>query len=329
VLVQTAVIDFGGERWTLVFRASPAFARLVHENANPFLLPAGMVISLLLFGITLAIAHTEKRAIRLADQITARLRETEKSILAMNQQLTDALYRSEKLAISGRLVATVAHEINNPLEALVNIAYILKKYSPQDDEWKTLINNLEDQIGVLVNISRQTLAPFRSTPFPVNTNISELLDDVIAIFRPRLIHKQIQVERNYPPQVEVTVFGSELRQVFTNLIANAIDAINHAGRLAISVSASAGEVCVEICDDGEGIQPDRLQSIFEPFFTTKGESGTGIGLWVVKKILDKLHGTIHVKSSVSSHNHGTTFRVIVPKQHTTSSLASVNVANMS
>jgi signal transduction histidine kinase len=311
-LLQTAVIDFGGEKWVLVFRSSPEFARLVHENANPFLLPAGIVISLLLFGITLAIARTEKRAIHLADQITARLRETEKSILSMNQQLTDALYKSEKLAISGRLVATVAHEINNPLEALVNIVFILKKSSPQDTEWKVLIDNLEDQISVLANISRQTLTPFRSTAFPVSTNISELLDDVLALFRPRLIQKEIRIERNYPPQLEVTVFSSELRQVFTNLIANAIDAMSSGGHMGVSVTSSKNSVSVEICDDGEGIRPDRLETIFEPFFTTKGDSGTGIGLWVVKRILDKLHGRIDVESSVASHSHGTRFTVTIP-----------------
>jgi signal transduction histidine kinase len=153
----------------------------------------------------------------------------------------------------------------------------------------------------------------------VNTNIPELLDDVLALFRPRLIQKDIRVDRNYPPQIEVTVFSSELRQVFTNLIANAIDAMSSGGHLRISLSSTEKSVSVEICDDGEGIRPDRLQSIFEPFFTTKDDRGTGIGLWVVKRILDKLHGSIDVKSSISVQNHGTTFRVTIPSQHTASS----------
>ncbi len=153
----------------------------------------------------------------------------EEQIRKLNDDLEEALRRSEKLAVTGRLVATIAHEINNPLDALTNLMHLLQKNSTLDSEAAELVDLAEREVRRLSNISRQTLAPHRETKLPVVTKISELLNDVCAMYRPRLQSSKIEVEREYQIEGEVTIYPSELRQVFTNLITNAIDAIGEAG----------------------------------------------------------------------------------------------------
>ena len=167
-------------------------------------------------------------------------------------------------------------------------------------------------VARLSNMSRQTLAPHRETKFPVVTKISELLEDVLATVRHRLESARIAIRREYQTQGEVTIFPSELRQVFTNLIANAIDAMGGSGELSLSIETlSDNEVAVGIADTGCGIPADNLSTIFEPFFTTKGEQGTGIGLWVTKSIVDKVGGRIEVQSSMAG-TKGTCFSIFLP-----------------
>jgi signal transduction histidine kinase len=142
--------------------------------------------------------------------------------------------------------------------------------------------------------------------------LSELLDDVVAMFQRRLESAQIEVRRDYQDAGEVSVYPSELRQVFTNLITNAIDAIGQGGEIRVSIEKSPeAEVIVRISDSGCGIPPENLNNIFEPFFTTKGEKGTGIGLWVIKGILAKAGGKIEVLSSTTGQT-GTCFSICLP-----------------
>ncbi len=149
----------------------------------------------------------------------------EEQIRKLNDELEEALRRSEKLATTGRLVATIAHEINNPLDALSNMMHLLRQNSSLDSEAAELVELAEREVRRLAAISRQTLAPHRETKLPVVTKLSALLDDVCAMYRPRLQAAKIEVERKYDIEGEVTIYPSELRQVFTNLITNAIDAI--------------------------------------------------------------------------------------------------------
>ncbi len=147
-----------------------------------------------------------------------------------------------------------------------------------DEGAAELVDLAEREVRRLSNISRQTLAPHRETKFPVVTKLSELLDDVCAMYRPRLQAAKIEVEKHFEIAGEVTIYPSELRQVFTNLITNAIDAIGKHGRLSLTIErADDTQVVVKVRDSGCGIPPENLKSIFEPFFTTKGEQGTGIG----------------------------------------------------
>jgi len=239
----------------------------------------------------------------------------QEQIQKLNAELEEALRRSEKLASTGRMVATIAHEINNPLDALTNLMHLLRKSPTLDSDAAELVDLAEREVRRLSNLSRQTLAPHRETKLPVVTRISELIDDVCAMYKPRLRATKIELERNYAIAGEVTIYPSELRQVFTNLITNAIDAIGKKGRLTISIEeATEQQVMVKVCDTGCGIPQENLKVIFEPFFSTKGDQGTGIGLWVIKGIVEKLHGKIEVETKTAGDT-GTCFTIYLPANH--------------
>ena len=244
--------------------------------------------------------------------VTERKR-AEEQIRKLNQELEEALKRSEKLAATGRMMATIAHEINNPLESLTNVLYLLQSSPHLDRESGELVELARQQLAVLANISRQTLAPHREAVLPVVTRVSELLDDACALFSPKLHAARIQVVRDYSTEAQVTIFPSELRQVFTNLIANAFDAMSRGGQLRLAITGNdSGGVSVTVSDTGHGIPPENLGKIYEPFFTTKGERGTGVGLWVIRGILQKLGGRIEVRSSTEPGRSGTSFTVTLP-----------------
>jgi signal transduction histidine kinase len=232
--------------------------------------------------------------------------------ITAKDELEQALHRSEKLAVAGRRVATIAHEINNPLESLSSILHVLSSDPSLEENVKELVELAKRDVEQLANISRRTLAPHRQSEFSAATKVCRLLDDVMSKFQRRLQEAEIEVFRSYEREAEVAVHPSEFQQVFTNLIANAIDAIGKHGTLRLSVSTRAeGRVAVKIIDSGCGISPEHLGTIFEPLFTTKGEEGTGIGLWVVKGIIEKAGGTIAVTSSTSGVT-GTCFTISLP-----------------
>jgi PAS domain S-box-containing protein len=236
----------------------------------------------------------------------------EAQIRKLNDDLEQALRRSDKLAVTGQLVATLAHEINNPLESLMNVLHVLGSNPTLDDSGRELVEAAKQEVGRLSNLSRETLAPHRETKFPVVTKVSELLGDVLATVRRRLESAQIEIRRQYQTEGEVTIYPSELRQVFTNLITNAIDAMGEQGQLSLSIETLPDhEVAVRVADTGCGIPADNLNTIFDPFFTTKGEKGTGIGLWVTKSILEKVGGRIEVVSSTTGEK-GTCFSIFLP-----------------
>ncbi len=236
----------------------------------------------------------------------------EEQIRKLNDELELALRRSDRLAATGQLVATLAHEINNPLESLTNLLHLLGVNPTLDDSGREMVEAARLEVGRLSHLSRQTLAPHRETKLPVVTKVSELLDDVVDTLHRRLETAHIEVRREYQAEGELTIFPSELRQVFTNLIANAVDAIGEGGELTLSIEMLLDhEVAVRVGDTGCGIPAEDLKNIFEPFFTTKGELGTGIGLWVSKSIVDKFGGRIEVVSSTTGKK-GTCFSIFFP-----------------
>jgi signal transduction histidine kinase len=238
----------------------------------------------------------------------------EEQIRKLNDELEGALRRSEKLAVTGRLMATIAHEINNPLESLTNLLHLLAGKPGLGASARELVHLAEQDVLRLTNISRQTLAPHRETKFPVVTKVAELLDDVVSMLERKLQSAHITLHRNYQTEGEVTIYPSELRQVFTNLIANAIDAMDAPGELTLSIEKldlPSREIAIRIADSGCGIPAENLSAIFQPFFTTKGEKGTGIGLWVTKGIVDKVGGRIEIASSTTGKT-GTCFTIFLP-----------------
>jgi PAS domain S-box-containing protein len=239
-------------------------------------------------------------------------KQADEQIKKLHDELEKALERSEKLASTGRLVATIAHEINNPLDSLFNMMHLLAANPNLDPTARELVELAEEEIRRLSHLTKQTLAPHRESKLPIVTRLSSILDDACAMYEPQLLEAGIEVKRNYLTQGEVTIHASELRQVFNNLISNAIDATERNGRIELTVEGKdPEEVVVMVRDTGCGIPTEHLETIYKPFFTTKGDKGTGIGLWVVKGIVERLGGQIRVESSTRGQT-GTCFTITLP-----------------
>jgi signal transduction histidine kinase len=209
-------------------------------------------------------------------------------------------------------VATLAHEINNPLESLMNLLHLLKSNPALNTEGLQMVEAAAQEVARLSSLSRETLAPHRETKLPVITKVSELLDDVLAMFRRRMDALHIEIRREYQTEGKLTIYPNKLRQVFTNLISNAIDAMGEQGQLTLSIETlPEREIAIRVADSGCGIPSEDLETIFDPFFTTKGDKGTGIGLWVTKSILERVGGRIEVASSTSG-KRGTCFSIFLP-----------------
>ncbi len=225
------------------------------------------------------------------------------------------LIRTEKLAAAGRLAAAVAHEINNPLAAAMNLLYIVREdpsLSRAGREYATLA---EQELSRLGHISKQALGFYRESSHPVPVRVPELLDEVVDLYS-RNMPAGITVERQYGPEVETRAVKGEIRQVFSNLLSNAVQAVGEQGTIRISARSHqmadrTGMVAV-IEDNGPGIPPENLGQIFEPFFTTKPDLGTGLGLWLAKELTEKHGGSITVESHSEPDRHGTRFTVFLP-----------------
>jgi len=225
-----------------------------------------------------------------------------------------ALIQSEKLAAVGRMAAAIAHEVNNPLEAITNLAYLLTTNPSLNEEARGFARLLLDEVGRASRITKQTLAFYRDSAVAVPVKLTELLDSVLQLHGPALMKKNIRVRRLFcDDEVAALGFAAELRQVFANLLLNAIDAVGAGGLLSVKVARhGARRVRVTVADNGCGILADRRRRLFEPFFTTKPGRGTGLGLWVSDGIVRKHHGRIRVTSSTRPGHSGTAFTVVLP-----------------
>jgi len=236
----------------------------------------------------------------------------------------EALRRSEKLAATGRLAASIAHEINNPLEAVTNLLYLLHEHSSLDAEALQYAEMAQHELARVSQITQQTLRFYRQSTQPAATRIREVLDSVLTLYRGRVHAAQIEVVRDYDEKAELHSFGGELRQLFANLVGNALDAMPHGGTLTLRVRrgkdwSGSGQtgVRVVIADTGSGMTPAVRQRIFEPFYTTKEATGTGLGLWVSAEIVEKHHGRVRVRSRTATANgieqkSGTVFLLFFP-----------------
>jgi len=233
-----------------------------------------------------------------------------------HKQQAQALLLSEKLAATGRLAATIAHEINNPLEAVVNLLFLARRSPNTDPKVRQYLVTAENEMNRVAHIARQTLGFYRDTSIPVSVNIPDLLDDVLSVYQSRLRSRSISVHKSYNPSSTVIGMKGELHQVFANLVSNAIDAMESGGVLTLAVNPAErlGQtgVSVEVQDDGKGIPADDMPRLFEPFFTTKSDIGTGLGLWVVRQFVESHEGKVAAESPNSGLDRGTKFTVFLP-----------------
>ena len=233
-----------------------------------------------------------------------------------------ALLRSEKLASVGRMAATIAHEINNPLASVTNLLFLARTADGLPEPAGRYLETADEELKRVTHITRQSLGFYRETNRPTPASVTAILDSAIEVLQSRIKAKSAVIERKWDGDVHVTAVAGELRQVFSNLLANSLDAIDENGvvkfRVSTGPAAKNGECCVRvtIADNGKGISAAKRPHIFEPFFTTKGAIGTGLGLWVSKRIVDSHGGAIRVRSSTDGSRRGTVVLVVLPVEGT-------------
>jgi PAS domain S-box-containing protein len=238
--------------------------------------------------------------------------------LTQRIQAEQALLRSEKLASVGRMAATIAHEINNPLAAVTNLLYVAKTVDNLPESARQFLEMADAELNRVAHITRQSLGFYREFSVPAPTSVTGVLESAIDLLKNKIKAKQAVIEKQWAKNVEITAIAGELRQVFANLLGNSLDAIGEKGMITLRVSACTASkdshrcVRVTIADSGNGIDRTAQQHVFEPFFTTKGAVGTGLGLWVSKQIVEKHGGTIRLRSSTDEKHRGTVFSIILP-----------------
>jgi PAS domain S-box-containing protein len=228
-----------------------------------------------------------------------------------------ALRRSEKLATAGRLAATIAHEINNPLEAVTNLIYLMRQDTGIKHDTRDLLRLADEQLARVNHIAKQTLGFYQDRNVPEAVDMVQTLEGLLSILQSRINAKQLRIERDYENACLLKGFRGELRQVLSNLLTNAIDASASGGKLIVRVKperngSQVDRVRIEVEDFGSGIHPADQERIFEPFFTTKSDFGTGLGLWVTKELVEKHGGTIAFRSNCQNGNSGTCFSIMLP-----------------
>jgi signal transduction histidine kinase len=237
----------------------------------------------------------------------------------------EALRKTEKLAATGRLAASIAHEINNPLEAVTNLLFLLRHYCDLHDPALNYVVMAEHEAMRISEITQQTLRFYRQSTLPGRAKMGDLLDSVLSLYPARINSLKLEVERRYDAELDIFCFAGELRQVFANLVGNAIDASRPHGRLILRArpshnwkDSSQRGVRFAVADNGCGMEAAVRERIFEAFFTTKEITGTGLGLWVSQEIVEKHRGLIHVRSRTATTGKlsGTVFQVFIPDDQT-------------
>lgn len=243
--------------------------------------------------------------------------EMSPEITSADKLSLELLRENQKLIAMGRLAASIAHEINNPLESISNLLYLIGK-EKLSTQAHTYLEMAERELDRVIQISKQTLNFHRDTTAPVPMHIDQLIEEVLTLYRQRIDEKRIILHRQYSSNEMVTVFPGEMRQVFSNLIANAIHACPKGGSLWFRIHASkrwadgARGLRVTIGDNGSGMDTNTRRRLGKPFLTTKGHGGTGLGLWVSMSILKRHGAQLQNHSSIDPKRHGTVFSIFLP-----------------
>ena len=229
-----------------------------------------------------------------------------------------ALMQTEKLAAVGRLASSIAHEINNPLESVTNLLYLAREtaINPETREYLNIADRELRRVSVIAN---QTLRFHKQSSRPQWITSEELISSALSVYQGRLVNSSVQIERRILTARAVFCFEGEIRQVLSNLIINAIDAMHpHGGRLLMrsreGTDWKTGRkgLILTVADTGSGMSPDTAARIFEPFFTTKEIGGTGLGLWVSHEIVERHGGALAVRGSQHRGHSGTVFTLFLP-----------------
>lgn len=250
--------------------------------------------------------------------------------LSAEKTSEEAIRRSEKLATAGRLAASMAHEINNPLEAVINLLYLARHDSRNALEYLT---QAEQEVGRVARLAQQTLGFVRDNISPASMDPGVIMDEILLLYSRKLESRHIGVTRRYRSYYPVDGYSGELRQLLANLLVNAVDAMEDGGTLQVGVAAARNwsdgreGVRITVADNGSGIPREDLTQIFEPFYTTKKDTGTGLGLWVSRGIVQKHSGSIRVRSRAEERAKaptngnnagratGTVFWIFLPQRH--------------
>lgn len=238
--------------------------------------------------------------------------------ISERKKTEEALRTAEKLAGVGRMAATMAHEINNPLEAVVNLLYLAASHPSLPETSRQYLLTADQELTRVAHITKQTLGFYRESATPQVTRVSQILDGLLLVYEAKIRNKKLHVDIAVPEDVEMTVVRGELRQVLANLLQNSIEAVHRGGHIRIRATkrhnhrSGDDAVQITIADDGKGIPEAGRRRIFEPFFTTKKDVGTGLGLWVCKGIVDRHSGSIRVRSRTTPGSSGTVFSVFLP-----------------
>lgn len=302
------------------------FLQVVHEEDRHLIIDAGKAIQRGADDIDIEFRFGPAEAQRWASTRAKVFRDSSGKplrVLGVNYDITprkgaeDALKRAEKLAAVGRMAASIAHEINNPLEAVTNLLYLMSSDPGLSEETRMFVHEAQHQLERVAHVATQTLRFHRQSTSPALTRIGELVDSVVTLYKGRVASGNIDLQRRDRGPVELMCFANDLRQVLANLIGNAIDATRD-GKIVIRTRRGTDwrngrkGVTITVADTGEGMSEHTRRKIFEPFFSTKGSTGTGLGLWVTVGIVEKHQGRIKVRSSQSPRHQGTVFAVFLP-----------------
>ena len=239
--------------------------------------------------------------------------------ITQHKQMERALHTSERLASVGRLAATIAHEINNPLEAITNFIYLAKRQPELRKDTRYYLSTADRELVRVAHIVQQTLGFYRSNTHPSRRAVTDALDDVLTIYDRKCRYKNLRVEQRIEPDLVVNTVQGELKQILSNLITNSIDASRDGGRILIrarsarDLRSGTPGIRLTIADNGAGISAEDQERLFVPFFTTKKEVGTGLGLWITRDLLEKRGGSIRVCSRDSDQT-GTVISIFLPSE---------------
>jgi PAS domain S-box-containing protein len=234
--------------------------------------------------------------------------------ISTRKRMERSLLQAEKIAATGRMAATIAHEINNPLEAVMNLLFLLRP-KVSDEDGLNYLATAESELGRVSHIAKQTLGYYREHAAASVASLAEIAEHAITIYEPRCTAAGIAVEKSLLSSRKVVLRRGEMMQVISNLIVNAIYAMPGGGTLSISVSDTtnpADGVALNVADNGAGIAQDVLPKVFDAFFTTRATVGTGIGLFIAKNFVEGHGGQISIESHTQPETHGTTVRIFLP-----------------